>query len=587
MFSQSRLTFINGILFSIFLLLVACTAANDSFQSNQSLRIHDIQGCSHTSPFLGQQVAGVTGIVTMKDGKGFFIQENQPDDKDCSSEAVYVYAKKYQEILPGDFVSVDGIVNEFFPGNPEDHNLSRTEIELKKIKIISRNNMLPDFVILPEDRYQMPDRIIEDDQNLLFDPDKDGIDFYESLESMLIRIPAGVVVGPRNYYNEIVVLPEQFLSKNILSRDGALLLQEDDLNPERIMIRLNPQIDEAVPLGARLVEPVNGVLDYSYGNYKILVNGPVKIEPLILTSLPLEKSENDLRLVSMNVENFSRFDNESRFKKLARMFVNDLDSPDIIVLHEVMDDSGTADDGNVSSQLTIEKLVEAIANAGEIRYGSIYLPPEDNQDGGIKGGNIRSVILYRLDSGIQKSTQITDENAPNNPFRIGEEESVFLGARKPLFTILEFQGNPFLLVAVHLTSRAGDSPLFGNQQPILKPEEMQRLGQAKYINHYLESWQEEHPDMPILVVGDFNDYPWSQTLQAIKGSILADGSQALPTNERFSYILDGNAIQLDYILASKGFAPNLNVTLPHINTPLDHSAQISDHDPIYADVSFP
>jgi len=111
MFSQSRLTFINGILFSIFLLLVACTAANDSFQSNQSLRIHDIQGCSHTSPFLGQQVAGVTGIVMMKDGKGFFIQENQPDDKDCSSEAVYVYTKKYQEILPGDFVSVDGTVN--------------------------------------------------------------------------------------------------------------------------------------------------------------------------------------------------------------------------------------------------------------------------------------------------------------------------------------------------------------------------------------------------------------------------------------------------------------------------------------------
>lgn len=587
MFSQSPLPIIKAILFFIFFLLVACTAANDQFPSNQSLRIPDIQGCGHTSPFLGQQVAGVTGIVTMKDGKGFFIQENQPDDQDCSSEAVYVYTEKYQEILPGDFVSVDGKVTEFFPGNPEDHNLSRTEIELKEIKIISRNNLLPDFVTIPEDRYQMPDRIIEDDQNLLFDPDNDGIDFYESLESMLIRIPAGVVVSPRNSYNEIVVLPEQFITNNILSRKGALLLQEDDLNPEKIILRINTQIDEAVPLGARLVEPVNGVLDYSYGNYKILVNGPVKIEPLNLASLSLEKPENALRLVSLNVENLSRFDNESRFNKLARMFVKELDSPDIIVLHEIMDDSGMADDGNVSSQYTIDELVEAIAKAGKIRYGSIYLPPENNQDGGIEGGNIRSVILYRMDSGIQKSTQIADEIVPNNPFRIGEEESVFLGARKPLCTILEFQGNPFLLVAVHLTSRAADSPLFGNQQPILKPEEIQRIEQAKYINHYLESWQEEHPDIPMLVVGDFNDYPWSQTLQAIKGNILADGSQALPPNERFSYILDGNAIQLDYILASKEFASNLNVILPHINTPLDHSEQISDHDPIFADVSFP
>jgi hypothetical protein len=316
-------------------------------------------------------------------------------------------------------------VNEFFPGNPEDHNLSRTEIELREIKVLSRNNLLPDFVTIPEDLYQVPDRIIEDDQNLLFNPEKDGIDFYESLESMLIRIPAGVVVGPRNSYNEIVILPELFISKNILSQEGALLLQEDDLNPERIILRINPQIDEAVSLGARLVEPVNGVLDYSYGNFKILVNGPVKIEPINLASSSQENPENGLRLVSINVENLSRFDNESRFKKLARLFVKDLNSPDIIVLHEVMDDSGLADDGNVSSQLTIDELVEEIADAGKIRYGSIYLPPEDNQDGGIIGGNIRSVILYRTDSGIQKSTQIIDEIAPNNPFRIGEEASVF------------------------------------------------------------------------------------------------------------------------------------------------------------------
>lgn len=569
------------------LLLVACTAGNNPFPSDPKLRIHDIQGCSHSSPFIGQEVNGITGIVTKKEGQGFFIQDDQPDEKDCSSEAIYIYTGNYQKVLPGDFVSIDGTVNEFFSGIPDDHNLSRTEIKLKDIKIISRNHALPDYVTIPEDRNQMPDRIIDDDQNQIFDPDQDGLDFYESLESMLVRVSAGRVVGPGNPYNEFVLLPESFISNNIVSSEGALLMQEDDFNPERIILRLNPQIEEKIPLGARLIEPVTGVFDYSYGNFKISVNGTIKIEPVTLDSIPLEKPKDGMTLVSLNVQNLSRFDDKSRFNRLAGMLVKDLDCPDIVVLHEVMDDSGLADDGNASSQLTVDKLVESIGKIGKIPYRSIYISPQDNQDGGIEGGNIRSVILYRMDSEIQISSQIIDELAPNNPFRIGEEETIFFGARKPLLVLMEFEGHPFLLVAVHLTSHAADSPLFGNQQPVLKPEELQRVEQAKYINHYLESWQMENPDIPIILVGDLNDYPWSETLQAIKGNILIDGSEMIPPNERYSYILDGNAFQLDYVLASRIFAANVKVILPHINSSLDHSKQFSDHDPVYAEVGFP
>ena len=67
------------------------------------------------------------------------------------------------------------------------------------------------------------------------------------------------------------------------------------------------------------------------------------------------------------------------------------------MLHEVMDDSGIADDREVSSAQTLLLLVEAIEDCGGDLYLSSDNPPINNQDGGIEGGNIRSVIIYRED----------------------------------------------------------------------------------------------------------------------------------------------------------------------------------------------
>ena len=41
-----------------------------------------------------------------------------------------------------------------------------------------------------------------------FDPATDGIDFYESLEAMLLRVDDPVVVGPTNDFGELWVLAD-------------------------------------------------------------------------------------------------------------------------------------------------------------------------------------------------------------------------------------------------------------------------------------------------------------------------------------------------------------------------------------------
>src|SRR5207237_5609505 len=47
--------------------------------------IHDIQGASHVSPKVGQNVSNVNGIVTAKRTNGFYMQDPNPDAHDATS----------------------------------------------------------------------------------------------------------------------------------------------------------------------------------------------------------------------------------------------------------------------------------------------------------------------------------------------------------------------------------------------------------------------------------------------------------------------------------------------------------------------
>ena len=55
------------------------------------VRIHEIQGRAHRSPYDGQQVSGVVGIVTFTGKDHFFLQDPDPDRDDSTSEALSVY----------------------------------------------------------------------------------------------------------------------------------------------------------------------------------------------------------------------------------------------------------------------------------------------------------------------------------------------------------------------------------------------------------------------------------------------------------------------------------------------------------------
>lgn len=587
----------NNITFSFFcfaLILLNSCASNESGITDR-IRISDIQGCGHISTYNNQLVTEVEGVVTHKFKSGFTMQALIYDERECSSEALFVFTATYPEVFPGQLVSVNGKVEEFYAGNEENYNLSRTEIHDPVINILSSRINLPEYISIHDDQKETPDRFIDRDPefNILID----GLDYYESLEFMLVGVESGIVVGPKNSYNEFIILPNTKSNNNLCSKNGNLLLQDGDENPEVVMVDVSSSFNQKVNVGDQVSSSIVGIMDYSFGNYKIWTINDPEIKAVKHEKELLQSNDNEsLTIVSYNIENYSLFDDDQKIKGISCQIAIDLASPDIVVLHEVLDDSGTVNDNVVTAQATLERLVREIRSCGGPEYFPSDNPPENNQDGGIEGGNIRSVVLYRPDRGLSLDNPDTTTNGvatrngmiviEKNPYRFAQEESYFRGTRKPTAWLLTWRSEKILVIGVHLVSQAATTPTWGSLQPPEKPEQEKRENQARLISESIEKFNELEDELHIIVAGDLNDYPWSNTLTEITSDNMKNPAYIEPDSERYSYIFDGNSFQFDYILVDPDLEKRImNYRIPHINTPYSYETRLSDHDPVYIQFS--
>ena len=81
---------------------------------------------------------------------------------------------------------------------------------------------------------------------------------------------------------------------------------------------------------------------------------------------------------------------------IGNHIANFLNSPDIVFLQEIQDNSGPTDDGTVIANVTLTNLANAIQQAGNASeaYSFVEIAPVNDQDGGEPGGNIRVAYLY-------------------------------------------------------------------------------------------------------------------------------------------------------------------------------------------------
>ena len=463
-----------------------------------------------------------------------------------------------------------------------------------------------------------PTEVIDDDNagNVetggTFDPSGDAIDFYESLEGMLLQVNSGDVVNATRSFGEITLLPDDgsWATGLRTPRGGILLGGYADANPERITVDDEilrdlaplPRPAKAMPdmnVGDDLTSPVIGPLDYSFSNYKIqALTAPTFTSGGNPREVTAPVKQKEVTFATFNVENLAGTDPQAKYDHLASLIVTNLRSPDVIGIEEVQDNDGVAGGTGstvVDATTSWTRLVAAIQAAGGPAYQYRQIDPVDDAEGGAPGGNIRVGFLFRTDRDVKfvdrpggsPTTETTIVGKPHSPElsaspgRIGTQSSAFDATRKPLVGEFKIKNKPYFLIVNHFSSKGEDQPLFGPNQPPARLSEVARHGQAQVVNDFVDAILARDQNARVVVLGDINDFEFSETVNILEGGVLTTLVETLPAQERYSYVFEGNSQVLDQILVSNrgGLRLDPEYDVVHVNSEFADSIQASDHEP--------
>ncbi|SEF11902.1 endonuclease/exonuclease/phosphatase family protein [Streptomyces sp. Ag109_O5-10] len=581
----------------------ASTVALTSPAQADGPRIHDVQGTTRTSPYAGQKVTDVPGIVTATrtygSSRGFWLQDPTPDDDPATSEGVFVFTSSIPKVAVGDSVTVTGTVSEYVPGGAATGNQSLTEITKPTVTTVSTGNAVPAPVVI--DKKSVPsaytptgDTAASNSINgLTLQPKKYALDYYESLEGMNVRVADARVVTATDPYAELWVTVKPH--ENRTGRGGSLYRSYRDQNTGRLQIQsLGPTADFPVAnVGDTLAGATTGPMDYNqYGGYTLVASrlGTLKSGGLQRETTK-KQSHGQLAVATYNVENLDPSD--GTFAAHASAIVNNLQSPDIVSLEEIQDDNGATDDGTVAADVTVNKLIDAIVAAGGPKYQWRSVNPVNDQDGGEPGGNIRQVFLFnpervsfvdRAGGDSTTAVGVTEVHGKAqltaSPGRVDPANTAWTASRKPLAGEFVFQGRTVFVIANHLNSKGGDQGLTSQYQPVARSSETQRHAQATLVNSFVRSILDVQKDAEVIALGDMNDFDFSGTTKILEShGALWSAIQSLPTKERYTYDYQGNEQVLDQILISKQIRGKGDFEYDSVHINSEFHDQVSDHDP--------
>jgi len=393
-----------------------------------------------------------------------------------------------------------------------------------------------------------------------------------------------------------------------------------DANPERLRVDSDAIGHAAINvLPGALVGNIVGPLDYSFRSYT------VDLEPAALTTAPplvpvatpvRVAGANEFTVASTNIERFfDTFDDagvsdvvlttdafNNRLNKLSLQIREVMRSPDIIGLEEV--------DNLPTLQAIAAKINgDTVASGAPNPAYTAYLET-GNDIGGIDSGFL--VKTSRVD--VLDVTQWGKDTTYLTPANTNE----LLNDRPPLVLHAVVHktpgdgGTPLTVIVNHMRSLSGVNDAADGARVRAK-----RRAQAEYLANLIQMFQSTNPAERIVSVGDYNAFQFNDgyvdSIGTIKGTPspadqvmlpsadlvdpdLVDLVDSAPADQRYSFIFDGNAQELDHVLVTQNLVPlsnglsygRNNADFPEVlradrNTPF----RLSDHDPLVAYFSFP
>jgi predicted extracellular nuclease len=593
-----------------------------------ALTIHALLGPGHLSPYAGQQVSGIAGVVTNVTSDEFYLQDPTNVGGTPFKQAIVVYTGKKPAVVAGDDVTVSGAVTEYYPDQSDTPSaLPIAELEDPTVSVVSTGNALPAAVIIGSSGVLPPAQQIypafggqSTDVTTVnsFHPFSSALDFYFGLYSEYVEVQDPVAVGPTNDY-AFAVAPDNGAGALRTTAGGLADISNFTVNSRRLAVYAPSVNAPNVDTGDHFSSPVIGIMTEYEGNPELdITQTPGVVSSGLTREIAKPAQPGELTVATYNLDNLAPSASSAKWAALGSEIATNLGAPDILGVQEIQDNDGETDDGVVDATVTLNDLVAAIKAAGGPTYSWTQIDPVNDQDGGAPGGNIRQVILYRTDTGLTfdpvpgggstvadsvtghgPSTALAQSPgriAPASPAWSDTETltspatsrtELASSSRKPLAAQFTWKGHPIFVINNHLTAKLADDADFGRYQQPVQWSEIQRVQQARILNSFVTSIEQANPAAYVLMLGDMNDDGFSQTFQTMEArGALIDTERSLPKTQQYDYVFDGDSEELSGLLASPALYRFVTFAGPvHFNA--DFYDQTSDHDPLLAYFDIP
>jgi predicted extracellular nuclease len=618
-----------------------------------NVAIDVIQGVKSTtaqtvSPYAGQQVT-TTGVVTSIISNGFFIQtpDGQTDSNPLTPEGIEVFTSTKPTVSIGNIVTVTGTV-QTFPAVTVSHTPA-TEIASPSIVVTnSSNTTLPAPITLTPSMltpggglYQLTPyegmRVVIPSFTATSGTDGSLTESTERITSNGIFY--GIITGTYGASSQT----RPFREPGIDIRDNfpgqpANVAKFDD-NPERILVDSDLSGGAAIDLSSGAILPnATGVLDFTFSSdsfydpSRLILDAAydrTQVTPGMTVQPVGPKAANEFTVASFNIERFFNTSNaddiyavppgvscfsgdasrgtnlcaseavdvtqaaySTRLQKLSLAVRTVLNSPDVVTLEEVENQSVATD---IANQINSDAGTPGLYTGYSTDNTTYY-----SEDGtGISVGFLVKNTVDNLGFS-QFGTNVSFTPSTGSLTTLNDRPWLVLnaGIKRAAGT----KDYPVTVIVNHLKSLINVNSTTSNSTRLKKEKQAEEI--AGYINTLQASGQH------VISGGDFNAFEFSdgytdtlatytnvgvlpsdQVVQpGVSGLVtppLQNLALTLPATQRWSYVEDGSAQILDHMVVTQDLvATGVRFAYAHLNAdfPLtDYNlattpARVSDHD---------